>query len=175
MLSITEAAHELGVHPDTLKRVERTGLFIPQRTRAGARRYDAAAIEAVRALLYPVASDAPAKTGEGGHSGDGRRPKVVTMTHKIIGLAHDATHAAPQALDTKLARLRTYLESLHVESLRTVAWLVDWGNKGYFGQELPDRSHDTKEAIIVELIDEYRCIQGRLFHGYANAVLSNLV
>ena len=53
MLSITEAAHQLGVHPDTLRRIERGGVFTPQRTRAGARRYTVEDVEALRTLLYP--------------------------------------------------------------------------------------------------------------------------
>jgi DNA-binding transcriptional MerR regulator len=58
MLSINEAAHKLTVHRDTLRRIERSGVFIPQRTRAGARRYTAEDVEALRAILYPAARTA---------------------------------------------------------------------------------------------------------------------
>lgn len=53
MLKITEAARQLGVHPDTLRNLERRGLIRVQRDWSGARRYSADDVNRLRALLYP--------------------------------------------------------------------------------------------------------------------------
>lgn len=66
MLRINDAARELDCSPSTLRRLEAAGTFRPQRDRSGARRYDAAALEAARRALYPeiaLAETAPAERG----------------------------------------------------------------------------------------------------------------
>jgi DNA-binding transcriptional MerR regulator len=55
MYRITEAARALGVHPDTLRNLERRGLVRVQRDWAGSRRYSTADLDRLCALLYPAA------------------------------------------------------------------------------------------------------------------------
>jgi len=47
---ITEAAKLVGVHPSTLRRLERRGLIAPRRTWAGHRRYTEADLVRLRQL-----------------------------------------------------------------------------------------------------------------------------
>jgi len=53
MVRITEAARRLGVHPDTLRNLERHGLVSIQRDWAGDRRYTPEDLDRLRALLFP--------------------------------------------------------------------------------------------------------------------------
>ena len=53
---IAEAARLLGVHPDTLRNLERRGLMRARRDWAGARRYALGDLERLRALLFPAAA-----------------------------------------------------------------------------------------------------------------------
>jgi excisionase family DNA binding protein len=59
LLTISEAAEALRVSPQTLRRWEREGKLIPQRTKGGQRRYD---ISALRPELFRAADDAERKT-----------------------------------------------------------------------------------------------------------------
>ena len=52
-MRIAEAARSLGVHPITLKRIERVGVIDPMRDRNGWRRFDDKTIERARRFLYP--------------------------------------------------------------------------------------------------------------------------
>ena len=52
-MRIAEAARRLGVHPITLKRIERVGVIDPMRDRNGWRRFDDETIERARRFLYP--------------------------------------------------------------------------------------------------------------------------
>ena len=52
-MRIAEAAQRLGVHPITLKRIERIGVIDPMRDRNGWRRFDDETIERARRFLYP--------------------------------------------------------------------------------------------------------------------------
>ena len=52
MMNLTDAASHLSCHPDTLRRLERSGLFRARRDRRGARRYTDGDLAAVQAILY---------------------------------------------------------------------------------------------------------------------------
>jgi len=52
-MRITETARLLGVHADTLRRLERIGTFKASRDWRGARRFTAEDVEKLRRLLYP--------------------------------------------------------------------------------------------------------------------------
>jgi hypothetical protein len=74
MIRITEAARELGVCADRLKRLEAAGLFVARRDIAGQRRYAREDIARLHAILYPAASAASAHVGTtptGGNEADG--------------------------------------------------------------------------------------------------------
>ena len=61
-MRIGEAAHQVGISPTTLKRLEQRGLIHPRKDRNGQRRYTAHDIAVIRALYYPpapAASTAP--------------------------------------------------------------------------------------------------------------------
>jgi DNA-binding transcriptional MerR regulator len=60
MLNITETASALGCHPDTLRRLEREGLFQARRDRRGARRYTPQDIDCLRDVLYQAEPAHPA-------------------------------------------------------------------------------------------------------------------
>jgi len=62
MMRLGEAAKALGVHPDTLRRLERRGLFSPNRDWKGHRRVTEADLIRLRSLFYP-------------HAGSDRKPK----------------------------------------------------------------------------------------------------
>ena len=59
-MRIGEAAHQVGISPTTLKRLEHRGLIHPQKDRNGQRRYTIDDIEEIRALYYPSAPSATA-------------------------------------------------------------------------------------------------------------------
>ena len=52
-MRIIDAARILGVHPITLKRIEKAGVIDPLRDRNGWRRFDDETIERARRFLYP--------------------------------------------------------------------------------------------------------------------------
>lgn len=52
MPRIGEAAQEVGVSRDTIRRLERRGLITPARDWAGHRRYDEETIQRLRELVY---------------------------------------------------------------------------------------------------------------------------
>ena len=52
-MRITDAARELGVHPDTLRAWERRELFKARRDWTGARRYTAEDLSRLRQLIFP--------------------------------------------------------------------------------------------------------------------------
>ena len=59
-MRIGEAAHQVGISPTTLKRLEHRGLIHPQKDRNGQRRYTEDDIATIRALYYPLAPAATA-------------------------------------------------------------------------------------------------------------------
>jgi excisionase family DNA binding protein len=59
LVTISEAAKLLGVHPETVRRWEKAGKITPSRTEGGARRYDVASI---RPDLIHASPEAPRKT-----------------------------------------------------------------------------------------------------------------
>lgn len=69
LLRIAHAAKAVGASPSTLRRLEAAGEVRPIRDRSGARRYDAAALETLRRLLYPETARAAVPV---------RSPEVVT-------------------------------------------------------------------------------------------------
>jgi DNA-binding transcriptional MerR regulator len=54
-MRIAQAAHQVGLSPSTLKRLEQRGLIHPQKDRNGQRRYTDHDIATIRALYYPPA------------------------------------------------------------------------------------------------------------------------
>ena len=52
LIRIAEAARQLGCCATTIRRLERDGVFVATRDRAGARRFSAEDIEALRRILY---------------------------------------------------------------------------------------------------------------------------
>jgi len=59
-MRIGEAAHQVGISPTTLKRLEQRGLIQPRKDRNGQRRYTEDDIATIRALYYPPAPAATA-------------------------------------------------------------------------------------------------------------------
>ena len=59
-MRIGEAAHQVGISPTTLKRLEQRGLIHPRKDRNGQRRYTEDDIAVIRALYYPPAPAATA-------------------------------------------------------------------------------------------------------------------
>jgi len=55
-MRIAQAAHQVGLSPTTLKRLEQRGLIRVQKDRNGQRRYTEDDIDTIRALYYPMAS-----------------------------------------------------------------------------------------------------------------------
>lgn len=53
MMRLGEAAKALGIHPDTLRRLEQQGKFAPQRDWRGHRRVSEAELAHLRSILYP--------------------------------------------------------------------------------------------------------------------------
>jgi DNA-binding transcriptional MerR regulator len=58
-MRIAQAAHQVGISPTTLKRLEKRGLIRVQRDCNGQRRYTDRDIATIRALYYPTAPAAP--------------------------------------------------------------------------------------------------------------------
>ena len=54
-MRIAQAAHQVGLSPTTLKRLEQRGLIHPRKDRNGQRRYTDRDIATIRALYYPPA------------------------------------------------------------------------------------------------------------------------
>ena len=54
-MRIAQAAHQVGLSPTTLKRLEKRGLIRVRKDRNGQRRYTDRDIETIRALYYPPA------------------------------------------------------------------------------------------------------------------------
>ena len=54
-MRIAQAAHQVGISPTTLKRLEQRGLIQPRKDRNGQRRYTEDDIATIRALYYPPA------------------------------------------------------------------------------------------------------------------------
>ncbi len=69
MRRITEAAHELGCHADTLRNLERRGHIEPMRDWAGQRRYSEKDMARLRALLFPSNEAEHANDAEGNSEG----------------------------------------------------------------------------------------------------------
>lgn len=61
-MRIGDAARQLGVHPDTLRNMERRGLFTPARDWSGQRRYSAEDLDKLRAQLFPKRGAEPRAT-----------------------------------------------------------------------------------------------------------------
>ena len=59
-MRIAQAAHQVGVSPTTLKRLEQRGLIRVRKDRNGQRRYTDRDIATIRALYYPSAPAATA-------------------------------------------------------------------------------------------------------------------
>jgi len=59
-MRIGEAAHQVGISPTTLKRLEQRGLIHPRKDRNGQRRYTEDDIQRIRGLYYPPALAATA-------------------------------------------------------------------------------------------------------------------
>ena len=55
-MRIGEAAHQVGISPTTLKRLEQRGLIRVRKDRNGQRRYTDDDIATIRRLYYPMAS-----------------------------------------------------------------------------------------------------------------------
>ena len=55
-MRIGEAAHQVGISPTTLKRLEQRGLICVRKDRNGQRRYTEDDIARIRRLYYPMAS-----------------------------------------------------------------------------------------------------------------------
>ena len=53
-MRIAQAAHQVGISPTTLKRLEQRGLIHPQKDRNGQRRYTEDDIARIQALYYPA-------------------------------------------------------------------------------------------------------------------------
>ena len=60
MLLISEVAAKVGLHPDTIRRLERRGLIAPRRDVNGWRRYSPDIVEQLRALY--ISGDNPEPT-----------------------------------------------------------------------------------------------------------------
>ena len=56
-MRIAQAAHQVGISPTTLKRLEKRGLIRARKDRNGQRRYTDRDIEAIQALYYPAAPE----------------------------------------------------------------------------------------------------------------------
>ena len=54
-MRIGEAAHQVGISPTTLKRLEQRGLIHPRKDRNGQRRYTEDDIAVIRSIYYPLA------------------------------------------------------------------------------------------------------------------------
>ena len=54
-MRIAQAAHQVGISPTTLKRLEQRGLIHSRKDRNGQRRYTEHDIATIRALYYPPA------------------------------------------------------------------------------------------------------------------------
>ena len=59
-MRIGEAAHQVGISPTTLKRLEQRGLIRVRKDRNGQRRYTIDDIQQIRELYYPPAPAATA-------------------------------------------------------------------------------------------------------------------
>jgi DNA-binding transcriptional MerR regulator len=56
-MRIAQAAHQVGISPTTLKRLEKRGLIRVRKDRNGQRRYTIDDIQAIQALYYPAAPE----------------------------------------------------------------------------------------------------------------------
>ena len=62
-MRIAQAAHQVGISPTTLKRLEQRGLIRVRKDRNGQRRYTIDDIQAIQALYYPAAPE-PARRSQ---------------------------------------------------------------------------------------------------------------